>query len=259
MVVGGVHGQREARRRGEGLPGHGGADFIDIRRPGLFHGLRPHMNPHVGGFHRVIGHGGISIWQLVGLGVSLPLGDEFLVHRVIHGFEVVPRGEVADQRLGVDTAQLFFTHGESDNRHVGGFNTLIRQLFVERNVGVAIDGGDHRSFATGGEFLNVGDDSLVIAVAERRIDFLNIAVFHPFRVQEGAQNFVGGARVNIVSTQQEEAFGAAAVFAHQVFHRRNSLLVWCRAGVEHVWRHLFTFILHRVEQQAVQLFEHRQH
>ena len=78
-------------------------------------------------------------------------------------------------------------------------------------------------------------------------------------MQEGAQDFIGSARINIVGAEQEEALRAAAVFTHHVFHRRNRLLVWRRAGIEHVRRHLFTFVLYRVEQQAVQLFKYRQY
>jgi len=78
-------------------------------------------------------------------------------------------------------------------------------------------------------------------------------------MQERAQDLVGGARVHVVGAQQEEALGAAAFFAHQVFHRRDRLLVRRRTGVEHVGRHLFTFVLHRVEQQAIEFFEHWQH
>jgi hypothetical protein len=74
-------------------------------------------------------------------------------------------------------------------------------------------------------------------------------------MQERAQDLVGGARINVVGAQQEEAFRRAAVFAHQVFHRRDGLLVRRRAGIEDVWRHLFAFVLHRIEQQAVQLLK----
>ena len=77
-------------------------------------------------------------------------------------------------------------------------------------------------------------------------------------MQEGAKDLVGGARIDVVGSQQEEAFGAAAVLAQQVFHRRDGLLVRRRAGIEDVGGHLFPFVLYRVEQQAVQLLKHRQ-
>src|SRR3546814_4754882 len=64
-----------------------------------------------------------------------------------------------------------------------------------------------------------------------------------------AQDLVGGTRVDVVGAQQEVALGAAAFFAHQVFHRRNRLLVRRRAGVEDVRRHLFAFVLHRVRSE----------
>ncbi|CAM3640607.1 uncharacterized protein BN745_01606 [Klebsiella variicola CAG:634] len=76
-------------------------------------------------------------------------------------------------------------------------------------------------------------------------------------MQEGAKDLVGGARIDVVGSQQEEAFGAAAVLAQQVFHRRDGLLVRRRAGIEDVGGHLFPFVLYRVEQQAVQLLKHR--
>ena len=77
-------------------------------------------------------------------------------------------------------------------------------------------------------------------------------------MQEGAQNFVGGPRIDVIGAQQEEAFRPAAIFTQQVFHRRNRLLIRRRAGIEDVWRHLFAFVLYRIEQQAVQLFKNRQ-
>ncbi|MNG79974.1 hypothetical protein D3C79_385990 [compost metagenome] len=259
VVVGGVHGQGEARRCGKGLPCHRRTYLVDVGSAGFLHRLCPHMDADIGGFHRVVGYGSGVVRQVVRLGVGFPFADELLVGWVIHRLEVVPGRQVAHQRFGVDAAQFFLTHREGDHRHVGRLDALIGQLFVERHVGVAVDGGDHRSFAAGGEFLDVGDDGLIIAVAERRIDLFDVLVLDPFSVQEGAQDLVGGARIHIIGTQQEEALGRTAVFAQQVFHRRDRLLVRGGAGVEHVWRHLFPFVLHRVEQQPVQFFKHRQY
>lgn len=109
------------------------------------------------------------------------------------------------------------------------------------------------------ELLDVGDDSLVVGMAERGVDLVDVAVLDALGVQEGAQDLVGGARVHIVGAQQHEALGAAAVFAHQVFHGGNGLLVGRGAGVEHVLLQFLALVLHRVEQQAVQFLEHRQH
>ena len=81
----------------------------------------------------------------------------------------------------------------------------------------------------------------------------------PLDLQEGAQDLVGGARIDVVGAEQHPALGAAAFLGHQVLDRRDRLLVGRGAGVEHVLRQLLAFVLHRVEQQAVQFLEHRQH
>ncbi|MNE54545.1 hypothetical protein D3C80_1493280 [compost metagenome] len=116
------------------------------------------------------------------LGISAPFADELLVGRVIHRFEVVPGRQVTHQRFGVDAAQLFFPYREGDHRHVGGLDALIGQLFVEWDVGITVDGGDHRRFATGREFLDVGDNGLVVAVTKRRIDLFDVFILNAFRV-----------------------------------------------------------------------------
>ena len=166
---------------------------------------------------------------------------------------------MAHQRLGIHAAQLFFTHGEGHHGHVFGLQACIAQLFVERHVGVAVDGGHHRSLATGSKLLDVGDDGLVVRVTEGGVGFLNVGILHALAVQVSAQNFVGGAGVHVVGAQQHKALGAAAFFAHQVIHRWNSLLVGRSTGVEHVLGQFFTLVLHGVEQEAVELFDHGQH
>ncbi len=166
---------------------------------------------------------------------------------------------MAHQRLGVDAPQLLFAHRERHDRHIGRFQALVGQLFVEGHVGVAVDRGNYRRLRPGRELLDVGDDGLVVGVAERRVDLLDVLVGYALAVQERTQNLVGGAWVDVVGAQQEEALGAAAVLAHQVFHCRNCLLVGRSAGVEDVRRHFFAFVLHRVEQQTIELLEYRQY
>src|SRR5690606_25466491 len=106
---------------------------------------------------------------------------------------------------------------------------------------------------------DVGDDGLVVGVTERRVDLVNVAVLYAFGMQEGAQDLVSGARVNVIGSQQHKALRAAAVFTHQVFNGRNGLLVGRGSGVEDVAFKLFAFILNGVEQQPVELLENRQH
>ena len=99
---------------------------------------------------------------------------------------------MAHQRLGVDAAQFFLAHRERHHRHVGGLQAGVAQFLVERHVGVAVDGGDDGSLAARRELLDVGDDGLVVGMAERGIDLVDVAVLDALGVQEGAQDLVGG-------------------------------------------------------------------
>ena len=258
-MVGLVHGQGVARWRGKGLASKGFTHLVDIGGLGFFRRLRPHMNAHVSGFHRIVGHGLVSARQVFSLGVGFPVGHKPLVDRVIHRLEVVPGGEVAHQRFGVDAAQFLFAHRERNHGYIGGFESLVGQLFIEGHVGVAIDRGDHGRLAARRELFDVGHDGLVIAVTKRGVNLFDVFVGYAFSVQEGAQDFIGGAWVHVIGAQQHETLGAAAVFAHQVFNSWDRLLVGRGPGVEHVRRHFFALVLHGVEQQAVEFFKHGQH
>ncbi len=107
--------------------------------------------------------------------------------------------------------------------------------------------------------LTCGDDRLPVGEAERRVGLHDVVVGDALGVQEGAQDLVGRARVDVVGAEQHEPRGAAAGLAHQVFDGRDRLLVRRRPGVEDVLRALLALVLDRVEQKAVQLLEHRQH
>ncbi len=65
--------------------------------------------------------------------------------------------------------------------------------------------------------------------------------------------------IDVVGPEEEEAGRAAALLRHEVFHGGDGLLVGRRAGVEDVLAQLLALVLHRVEEQAVQLLEHREH
>ena len=77
------------------------------------------------------------------------------------------------------------------------------------------------------------------------------------QLQIGFEDLVGGARIDVVGAGQHPALHT--VLFHQVVDRRDRLLVRRGAGVEHVAAALLAFVLHRIEQDAVQLLEHRQH
>jgi hypothetical protein len=75
--------------------------------------------------------------------------------------------------------------------------------------------------------------------------------------QVGLKDVVRGARVDIVGAEQRELLHAKLF--QIVVHRRDRLLVRGGTGVEHVLRRFLALVLDRVEQQAVQLLDHRQH
>ena len=155
---------------------------------------------------------------------------------------------MTDQRLGIHAAQFFFTHRESYDWNVFGLQASVAEFFVERHIGVTVDGGYNGCFATGRELLDVSHDGLVVRVTERCVLLVDIRLFHTLALQISAQDFVGRTWVHIVGTEQYPTLGSAAVFAHQIVNRWNRLLVRCCTCVEHVFAELFTFVLHGVEQ-----------
>src|SRR6266850_876969 len=259
VVVRLVHLQREPRRRGEGLSGHCLAHVVDLRAAGFLHGLRPHVHADVGRLHRIVGDARVAAGELVLLHVRLPHLDERGVVLVLERHEVVPGGEMANQRLGVDAAQLLFAHGERDYRDVRRLQALVSQLLVEGHVGVAVDGGDHRGVAAGPERFDLRDDGLVVVVTEGRVRLRDVRFGDALHLEERPQDLVGGARIDVVGAEQEEALGPAAFLGHQILDRRDRLLVRRRARVEDVLRKLLALVLHRVVEEPVELLEDRQH
>jgi hypothetical protein len=82
-------------------------------------------------------------------GEGVPFLDERGVGGRLDRFEVVPRRKMADQRLGIDAGQFFLADRERDDGDIRGLDALVALLFVERHVGVAIDGGDDGGFLAG--------------------------------------------------------------------------------------------------------------
>ena len=85
-------------------------------------------------------------------------------------------------------------------------------------------------------------------MAKGRVFLVDVRLLHPFALEVGTQDFVGGAGVYIIGSQQDPTLGCAAVFAHQIIDRGNGLLIWGGAGVENVFAQFFAFVLHRIEQ-----------
>ena len=55
------------------------------------------------------------------------------------------------------------------------------------------------------------------SVAERGVDLLDIFVLDPFGMQEGAEDLVGGARIDVVRPQQKETFRSARIRIIRLF------------------------------------------
>ena len=99
-------------RFGTSMPGIASMTLSGSVGAGLLHRLDPHVEADHVRFHRVVGD------ALGVLGEGLPLLDEVVVGRRLDRLEVVPGGEVADQRLGVDAGELFLADREGDDRNV---------------------------------------------------------------------------------------------------------------------------------------------
>ena len=121
--------------------------------PAGFDRLHPHVEADVMGFHRIIGRAFVVLDELV------PLLDEGLVGGRIDQFEIVPGGEMADERLRVEAGEFLFADREGDDGDVGRLDALVAEFLVEGHVGVAVDRRHHRRFlARRAESLDVGND-----------------------------------------------------------------------------------------------------
>ena len=131
-----IHLELEARGRLDRLACHGLADGFGIRGAGGLHGARPELYTEIRGFHRVVRDPSPHVRQLVLDGVSLPLFDETLVLGRFDRHEVVPRGKVSDERLGVDATKLLLADRERDDGQARGLQALLAELAVKRLVRV---------------------------------------------------------------------------------------------------------------------------
>ena len=94
-------------------------------------------------------------------------------------------------------------------------------------------------------------------MAERRVVDEDILFGDAFGNQIRLQDVVRGARIDIIRAQQCKLLHPKLI--QEIIRGRDGLLVWCGPCVEHVFRRFLAFILHRVEQQAVQFLNHRQY
>ena len=92
---------------------------------------------------------------------------------------------------------------------------------------------------------------------EWRVDRRDILGSHAFVGEIGAQDPVGGPRIDIVGSKQNPAANLATLLAHQIANGRNGLLAWRSAGVEDIARAFLAFILNGIEEQTVESLEDR--
>ena len=97
---------------------------------------------------------------------------------------------------------------------------------------------------------------LPVGVPERSVIDPDILGRHTLRFEKGLEDFVGGPRIDVIGALQHPA---PDLLAHQIFDRRDRLLIWRGGGVENVLRALLALILYRIVKQAVELLEYRQH
>ncbi|VTR67988.1 conserved hypothetical protein [Desulfosarcina cetonica] len=250
-VMVGHHGGIAAGQVGNGDADDGVLNGRGIGGAGLFNGLDPHVEADEMGFHGIIGD------TFVVLDEGQPTLDEGVVGRRVNAHEVIPGGQMAHQRLGIDAGEFFLTHGEGHDRDRLGGHALVAQFFIERHVGIAVDGGDHGGLLAGrAELLDFGDDGLPVGVTERGIVDHDVRRGDALGFQVGLEDLVGRAWIDIVGAGQDPAFDPHVV--HQIVHGRDGLLVRRGAGVKDVFGGFLAFVLHRIEKQAVQFLEDRQ-
>ena len=100
-------------------------------------------------------------------------------------------------------------------------------------------------------------DRLPVGMPERRVVDHDVLGGDALGLEVGLEDLVRRARIDVVGAREHPALDAFLV--HQVVDRRDRLLVRRGAGVEDVPLALLALVLDRVEQDRVQLLEHRQH
>ena len=248
---------RQHRGRATGEIRHLDADDridhrISVGRSRSLYGFHPHVEADVVRLHGIVRH-------VVGVSrVGAPAAYECLVLGRFQRLEIVPGGEVANQRSSIDAHKLFLADGEGDNWYISSLHPLIRKLLVEGDICVAVDRRhDGRTLPAGTEVLDLRDDGLPIAVPERGVVDENVVLRDPLGLKIRLENLVGGPGVDIVGTREHPAFHP--FYFHQIVDSRDRLLIGRRSGVEDIALTLLAFVLHGIEEQAVQFREHRQH
>ena len=244
------HDSRSARQVREFLTVHCRANRIHVSRTGFGHRVHPHVEADVVSFHWVIGH---ALFTRKGF----PSFDKAFVGFAFSRLEIVPGCQMANKVRCVEARKLFFTNRESNNRNVVCRNTSSRQFFVKADVRITVDRGNHANLlAVFAQCDNVCNNRGPVRVTEGCVVYEDVVGRDAFSFKIGFKDVVGCPWVDIVGAQKREFLNTQLI--KEVVRGRDRLLVGGGTGVEHVLRAFFTFVLNRIEQQAVQLFDNRQ-
>ena len=96
-------------------------------------------------------------------------------------------------------------------------------------------------------------------MTEGRIVDHDVFVFDTFCLQVGFKDLVGGARINVVRAGENPTLHGPTILTHEIIDGGDSLLVRCSTRVKHIPFRLFTFVLHGIKQDRVELLEDWQH
>src|SRR5262245_3028003 len=216
------------------------------------------MHVDVGVHHGVIGDA-----LLVGnvmLGAPFLIGfDPLHVLRSLQGHVIVPGRQMPRQRLHIEGLQFNLGKAEGNRRASIGGHTLIGKLFEEGHIAVAVDRVNHRRITTSAKTFDFADDGLIILMVEGGIFFLNISFLHALLQQIESQDFIGGAWIHIVSTDQVKPLFITPLRTHQKIHGWRGLLIDRGTGIDDVLGAFLTLILYRVEEQTIVALEYGQH
>mmetsp|Transcript_29484 Transcript_29484/g.77307 ORF Transcript_29484/g.77307 Transcript_29484/m.77307 type:complete len:357 (+) Transcript_29484:448-1518(+) len=244
-----VHDRCTTSQVRELLAVHRCANRINFGRTRSRCRVHPHVKADIVCFHWVVGYACIVTDELV------PCFDERGVLFGLCGHEVVPSSEVTHKVGCIETRKLFFTNREGNHWNILCGYALSRELFVEADVCVTVDGRNHANRLTvSTQCNNVGNDCRPVRLTKWRVVHKDIFGSDTVLLKIALEDVVRGARIHIVSAEQSKLFNAE--FFEEVINRRDSLLVRRSTCVEHVLRAFFALVLNWIEQQAVQLFNH---
>src|SRR3989442_939236 len=140
--------------------------LLDVGGLRLLDRLRPEVDVDVRVHHRVVGDA-LLVRDAVTLAPLLVRLHPLEVVGRLERHEVVPGGEVPDERLDVERLQLDLGEAVRHGRRLVGSHTLVGELLEEGHVAVAVDRVDDGRVARRPEALDLADDRLVVLVVER--------------------------------------------------------------------------------------------